>query len=100
MPTFQLRLPEVTLRPESSSGLPEPRYHINQTIKFTKVPTGDWGRICGLIYATSVTVQAVGYHYLITLDPSSKSRTEIGILSDWVFEDDAELVRENLLNNT
>jgi hypothetical protein len=34
-------------------------------------------------------------HYLLVLDPESPSRKELGILSDWFFEEDAEpLVQE------
>lgn len=92
MSTEQLIAPEVTLPQTLPAQLPSPKFQLDQTLKFGKVPSGDFGRVVGYVYAASATVQATGYHYLLVLDPESKSRKELGILSDWIFEEDALLV--------
>ena len=84
--------PEVSLPPTLPAQLPPPSFHLDQILKFGKVPSGDFGRVVGIVYAAGATVQATGYHYLLFLDEQSKSRRELGILADWIFEDDASVV--------
>jgi hypothetical protein len=48
--------------------------------------------VVGYVFASSASVQAIGYHYLLLLDPESHSRKELGILCDWLFEEDALIV--------
>lgn len=87
--------PEVSLTPTLPAQLPPPSFQLDQILKFGKVPAGDFGRVVGIVYAAGATVQATGYHYLLVLDKQSKSRRELGIFADWIFEDDAEpLVQE------
>jgi hypothetical protein len=84
--------PEVSLPPTMPVQLPPPLFQLDQTLKFCKVPTGDFGRVVGYVFAAAASVQAIGFHYLLVLDPESPSRKELGILSDWIFEGDAEPV--------
>ena len=81
--------PEVSLPSTLPAQLPPPLFHLSQILKFGKVPAGDFGRVVGIVYAAGATVQATGYHYLLFLDEQSKSRQELGIRADWIFEDDA-----------
>jgi hypothetical protein len=92
MSTQLLIAPEVSLPPTMPAQLPPPSFQLDQILKFGKVPSGDFGRVVGIVYAAGATVQATGYHYLLVLDPESPSRKELGILSDWIFEGDASPV--------
>ncbi len=84
--------PEVSLPSPLPAQLPPPKFQLDQTLKFGKVPAGDFGRVVGYVFAAAASVQAMGFHYLLVLDPESPSRKELGILSDWIFEGDAELI--------
>jgi hypothetical protein len=88
--------PEVSLPPTMPAQLPPPSFKLDQTLKFGKVPSGDFGRVVGIVYAAGATVQATGYHYLLFLDEQSSSRRELGIRADWIFEDDASPVAQEL----
>jgi hypothetical protein len=88
----QITVPEVSLPPTMPVQLPPPLFQLDQTLKFGKVPTGDFGRVVGYVFAAAASVQAIGFHYLLVLDPESPSRKELGILSDWIFEGDASPV--------
>ncbi|MBD1806308.1 hypothetical protein H6F98_12710 [Microcoleus sp. FACHB-SPT15] len=88
----KISVPEVSLLPTLPAQLPLPKFQLDQTLKFGKVPSGDFGRVVGYVFAASATVQATGYHYLLLLDLESDSRKELGILCDWLFEDDALLM--------
>jgi hypothetical protein len=76
--------------------LPPPSFQLDQILKFAKVPSGDFGRVVGIVYAAGATVQATGYHYLLFLDEQSKSRQELDIRADWIFEEDAEPLVQKL----
>jgi hypothetical protein len=82
--------PEVSLPPTMPVQLPPPLFQLDQTLKFCKVPTGDFGRVVGYVFAAAASVQAIGFHYLLVLDPESSSRRELDIRADWIFEEDAE----------
>ncbi len=88
----QITVPEVSLPLTLPAQLPSPSFQLDQILKFGKVPSGDFGRVVGIVYAAGATVQATGYHYLLVLDEQSKSRRELGIRADWIFEDDASPV--------
>ncbi len=92
MSTELLIAPEVSLPSTLPAQLPSPSFQLDQILKFGKVPTGDFGRVVGYVFAAAASVQAKGFHYLLVLDPESPSRKELGILSDWIFEGDAELM--------
>lgn len=88
----QITAPEVSLLSTLPTQLPLPKFQLDQTLKFGKVPSGDFGRVVGYVFASCASVQANGYHYLLLLDPQSHSRKELGILCDWLFEEDACMV--------
>ena len=67
-----------------------PKFHIGQEVVWARVPTHGFGRIIGLVFAQSVSVEAIGYHYAIAFDDHSSSRVDC--LADWAFEDDLEQV--------
>ncbi|MGV0028187.1 hypothetical protein [Phormidesmis priestleyi] len=76
------------------ASLPEPlavpKFEIGPVVLWSKVPSHDFGRIIGLVYAHSVSVTARGYHYAIAFDEDSPSQADCA--ADWAFEDDLELV--------
>ena len=90
----KISVPEVSLLPTLPAQLPLPKFQLDQTSKFGKAPSGDFGRVVGYVFAASATVQATGYHYLLLLDAKSYSRKELGILCDWLFEEDALLMTQ------
>lgn len=71
-----------------------PRFGIGQRVVWSQVSSHGFGRIVGLVFAQSVSVVAVGYHYAIALDKDSPSRAEC--VADWAFEDDLELVSPHI----
>lgn len=77
-----------------SVDLPEcfmmPKFQVGQTVQWALVPTHGFGKIIGFVYATGVSVEAVGYHYLVTLDDTSPSRADG--LADWAFGADLQLI--------
>jgi hypothetical protein len=80
------------LQPEKEfTGLEEPKFQLGQHVRWSCVPSQDFGRVLGIIFAREGSVKATGYHYAIALDESSPSFAD-GITSDWGFEDDLELV--------
>lgn len=90
----QITVPSISVPPDLPVELPPPRYQLNQTLKFSKVPSADFGRIAGIVYAAEANykVRRPEYFYLLIFDPESKSRREGVALCDWVAESDAELV--------
>jgi hypothetical protein len=54
--------PEVSLLPTMPVQLPPPLFQLDQTLKFCKVPTGDFGRVVGYVFAAAASVQAIGFH--------------------------------------
>lgn len=94
----KISVPEVSLLPTLPAQLPLPKFQLDQTLKFGKAPSGDFGRVVGYVFAASATVQATGYHYLLLLDAKSYSRKELGILCDWLFEEDALLMTQQFAN--
>lgn len=96
MSTQLLIAPEVSLPPTMPAQLPPPSFQLDQMLKFGKVPSGDFGRVVEIVYAAGATVQATGYHYLLFLDEQSSSRRELGIRADWIFEEDASPLAQEL----
>ncbi|MBD3885410.1 hypothetical protein IFO70_27170 [Phormidium tenue FACHB-886] len=77
----------VTSLPEQFAA---PKFEIGQLVLWARVPSHGCGRIIGLVYAHSTSVEATGYHYAIALDRNSPSRADCA--ADWAFEDDLELL--------
>lgn len=89
-----LLIAPLALLEELPHDFPPARFQIGQSVYWTHVPSHDFGRIIGLVYSSEATVQALGYHYAVQLDPSSPSYVD-GTRSDWAFEDDLELLPAN-----
>jgi hypothetical protein len=87
----QLSIPPVTMPEQIPQPLPTPKFQLGQTVKWACVPTGDYGRVVGVVYGNEGSVRETGFHYAIALDASSPSYAD-GITSDWGFEEDLELV--------
>jgi hypothetical protein len=77
-----------------TADLPEcfmmPKFQVGQRVQWALMPTQGFGKIIGFVYATGVSVEAVGYHYLIALDNASPSRADS--VADWAFEADLQLL--------
>jgi hypothetical protein len=84
----------LTTAIDLTADLPEcfmlPKFQVGQMVQWALVPTQGFGKIIGFVYATGVSVEAVGYHYLIALDDTSPSRADG--LADWAFEADLQLI--------
>jgi hypothetical protein len=67
MSTEQLIAPEVSLLPSLPAQLPLPKFQLDQTLKFGKVPSGDFGRVVGYVrtYAGTLYVVVLGLIHLI-----------------------------------
>lgn len=70
--------------------LPAPKFQIGQKVLWAQVSSHGFGEVIGIIFASSISVRATGYHYAVRLDPSSPSRTDH--VADWAFEEDLELI--------
>ena len=90
----QLSIPPVVLSEQIPKPLPIPRFQLGQAVKWACVPTGDFGRVVGIVFGSEGSIRAEGYHYAIALDASSPSVMD-GITSDWGFEDDLALITPN-----
>ena len=90
----QLSISHVVLSEQIPKPLPMPRFQLGQAVKWACVPTGDYGRVVGIVFGSEGSIRAEGYHYAIALDASSPSCID-GITSDWGFEDDLALVTPN-----
>ena len=77
-----------------TTDLPEcfmmPKFQVGQKVQWARMPTQGFGKIIGFVYATGVSVESLGYHYLIALDDTSSSRAD-GV-ADWGFEADLQLI--------
>lgn len=95
LPYSPIRDPRLIITPIGlTASLPEqfaaPKFEIGQTVFWARVAPHGFGTIIGLVYAHSVSVAAIGYHYAIALDSNSPSRADCA--ADWAFEDDLELL--------
>lgn len=91
MKNQQISVPPMTLPDEVPELLPELKFQLGQQVRWSCVPTQDYGRVIGVIFSSEGSVQASGYHYAIALDSSSPSFAD-GIFADWGYEEDLELV--------
>jgi hypothetical protein len=64
------------------------KFNVGDRVRWFRVPTKDFGVVIGRFYSLESSVQAVGWHYSIQLDPDSPSFTHCKI--DYGFEDDLE----------
>lgn len=70
--------------------LPAPRFQLGQQVIWAQVPTHGYGTIIGVVFASAVSTQAIGYHYAVQFDANSPSKADC--LADWAFEADLELL--------
>lgn len=80
----------ITLPQPFPEQLPKPKFQIGQGVFWARVPSQGRGEIIGMIFASSISVSALGYHYAVRLDPNSSSHTDC--VADWAFEEDLELL--------
>ncbi|HEY9629082.1 MAG TPA: hypothetical protein V6C84_17405 [Coleofasciculaceae cyanobacterium] len=85
-----ISIPPVSLPEQVPDTLPELKFQLGQKVRWSYVPSQDFGRVLGVIYGSEGSVRALGYHYAIALDTTSPSYAN-GILTDWAFEEDLEL---------
>ncbi|MBW4662043.1 MAG: hypothetical protein KME15_25580 [Drouetiella hepatica Uher 2000/2452] len=86
-----ISIPPVTLPEQIPETLPEAKFQLGQQVRWSCVPSQDFGRVLGIVFGSEGSVQASGYHYAIALDSSSPSFAD-GIFADWGYEEDLELV--------
>jgi hypothetical protein len=89
-PALQLLITPICLAAPLPEQFAPPKFHIGQTVLWSKVPSHGFGRVIGFVFAHSVSVQGIGYHYAIALDDNSPSRSDCP--ADWAFEDDLDLI--------
>lgn len=87
----QLSIPPIAVPEQIPHPLPTPKFQLGQAVRWSCVPTHDFGRVVGVVFGSEGSVREIGYHYAIALDASSPSYAD-GITSDWGFEEDLELV--------
>lgn len=87
----QLSIPSVVLPKQIPQSLPSPKFQLGQTVKWACVPTIDFGHVVGVVFGSEGSVREIGFHYAIVLNQASPSFAD-GILSDWGFESDLELI--------
>lgn len=69
-----------------SYWLLSPRFNVGDRVYWFRVPTQDFGVVVERFYGTEGSVQALGWHYTIQLDPNSPSfahcKTDDGFEAD------------------
>lgn len=95
LPTFTQAPARLIVSPiQLVADLPQqftsPKFQIGQAVIWARVSSHGFGRIIGLVFAQSVSVEAIGYHYAIALDDQCLSRADC--VADWAFEEDLELL--------
>lgn len=68
------------------SAVAPAKFRLGDRVRWFRVPTQDFGTVVNCFYSTEGSVQALGWHYLIQLDPRSSSFTHCKF--DLGFEDD------------
>ncbi|WP_088890009.1 hypothetical protein [Leptolyngbya ohadii] len=75
---------------QSSNPETVPKFKVGDRVCWFRVPTQDFGTVVERFYGTEGSVQALGWHYTIELDPHSPSFDHCK--TDYGFEDDLELL--------
>lgn len=71
-----------------------PRFNLGDRVYWFRVPTQDFGTVVEHFYGTEGSVQGLGWHYTIQLDPDSPSFTHCK--TDCGFEADLALMHQQL----
>jgi len=80
----------VAVSKSSNLTIPRVKFDIGDRVYWFRVPTQDFGDVVDYLYGTEGTVQALGWHYLIQLDPRSPSFAHCKF--DWGFEADLAIL--------
>lgn len=81
-------IPPVALPSLLPSVLPQPKFKLGEWVRWYQVPSGDFGRVIGVIYTHEASCLAAGLHYLVLLDEESPSRNIVSC--DFAFEEDLQ----------
>ena len=73
-----------------SASLPIPKFDLGDRVRWFCVVTQDFGIVVERFYGTEGSVQALGWHYTVRLDPDSPSFEYCK--TDYGFEEDLTLV--------
>ena len=65
------------------------KFNIGDRVRWFRVPTQDFGLVRDRFYGTEGSVEAVGWHYFVQLDPNSPSFRHCK--KDYGFEYDATI---------
>lgn len=90
MSTSQTIVCAIAIVDPPPDPLPAPKFQLGQQVLWARVPTHGHGRIIGVVFASSASVEATGYHYAVQFDAASPSKADC--LADWAFEADLELL--------
>jgi hypothetical protein len=82
----------------SRKALPPPKFRVGDRVRWFQVATQDFGIVADCFYGSEGSVEAVGWHYLVQLDPNSPSFEHCK--EDYGFEDDLECIQQEGLNAT
>ncbi len=88
MSESSLQIPPVALPEVVPIPLPRPKFQLGDSVFWSQVPDGDFGRIIGIIYTHEASVQATGFHYLVLLESHSPSHAIVSC--DFAFEEDLQ----------
>lgn len=94
---FYKQLHQSTAASANSQANGSPaKFSLGDRVRWFRVPTQDFGLVCECFYGLESSVQAVGWHYSIQLDPNSPSFAHCKM--DYGFEDDLERLEQGKLN--
>jgi hypothetical protein len=65
--------PKKSITVSSRKALPPPKFSLSDRVYWFRVPTKDFGTVIERFYRTEGSVQKLGWHYTIRLDPDSPS---------------------------
>ena len=83
----QLNQPSVVLG-NSELFIALAKFNAGDRVRLFRVPTQDFGVVIDCFYGSESSVQAVGWHYQVQLDPCSPSFAHCRV--DYGFEEDLE----------
>lgn len=76
---------------EGEPALTPAKFNRGDRVYWFRVPTQDFGIVVDCFYGTEGSVQAIGWHYTIALDPNSPSFAHCK--TDCGFEEDLALMQ-------
>lgn len=88
--------PAQSLTVSDNNSLQVPRFNLGDHVRWFRVPTQDFGVVIDRFYGSESSVQAIGWHYQVQLDPHSPSFAHCKL--DYGFEEDLECLEQRNLN--